>query len=134
MGDTPNFIEIWLNLMDNNYDARRVAYATDMKDVLKQIPTTMTKPLSPRQKVQKLMTWICGGWYMEKVTKGLPPPRRTKLSKNHKRRSMRFKNYMRLIGIGMIGNYNYIDIILNGSIQKVKSKGKNLFSFFNFFT
>ena len=37
-----------------------------MKDMFKQIPTTMHKPLSPKQKVQKLMTEIGGGWYMGK--------------------------------------------------------------------
>ena len=51
----------------------------------------MKKPLDPRQKVQKLMTEIGGGWYMEKITKGLPPLRRPKLSKNHKRSKMKLK-------------------------------------------
>ena len=37
---------------------------------------------------------------------------------------------MKLIGIGMIGNSNYIGTSLNRSIQEVKSKGKTLFSFF----
>ena len=44
--------------MDKNYDSRRVAYSTDMKDMFKQIPTTMIKPLSPRQTFQKLITEI----------------------------------------------------------------------------
>ena len=35
--------------------------------MFKQIPLTMIKALSPKQKVQKLMTEIGGGWYMEKV-------------------------------------------------------------------
>ena len=62
MGGTFNFIEIWLKLSEDIYDARRVAYITAMKDIFKQIPTTMKKPLSPRQKVLKLMTEIGGGW------------------------------------------------------------------------
>ena len=37
---------------------------------------------------------------------------------------------MKLIGGGIIKNFNYIGTILNGLIQEVKSKGKNLFSFF----
>ena len=37
------------------------------------------------------MTDIGGGWYMEKSAKGLPPLRRIKLSKNHKKRRMKFK-------------------------------------------
>ena len=41
----------------------------------------MIKALSPKQKVQKLMTEICGGWYMGKSAKGLPPLRISKLSK-----------------------------------------------------
>ena len=64
--DTLSFIEIWLKLLDNNCDARQVAYSTDMKYMFKQIPTTMTKALSPRRKVQKRMTEIGGRWYMKK--------------------------------------------------------------------
>ena len=41
----------------------------------------MTKELSPKQKVQRIMTEIGGGWYMEKRIKGLPALRRPKLSK-----------------------------------------------------
>ena len=61
LGATITFIEIWLKLLGNNYDSRRVAFSSDMKEMLKQIPTTMTKPLSPRQKVHKLTTGIGGG-------------------------------------------------------------------------
>ena len=43
-------------MLDDNYDARRVAYITAMKYMSKQIPTTMNKPLISRQKVQKLFT------------------------------------------------------------------------------
>ena len=39
------------------------------------------KPFIEKQKVQKPMTEIRGGWYMEKFAKGLPPLRRPKLSK-----------------------------------------------------
>ena len=60
MGDTLNFIEIWLRLLRENYDARRVAYSTATKEMFKQIPTTMTEPLITKQKVQKLMTEIGG--------------------------------------------------------------------------
>ena len=67
--------------MDDNYDAIRVAYITAMKDMFKKIPTTITKPLSLKRKFQKLMTEIGGGWYIEKITKGLPPLRRPKLGK-----------------------------------------------------
>ena len=41
----------------------------------------MKKAHNTKQKVQKLMTYIGGGGYMEKGAKGLPPLRRTKLSK-----------------------------------------------------
>ena len=53
-------------MLEENYDARHVAYITAMKDMLKQIPLTMIKELTPKQKLQKLMTYIGGGWYMEK--------------------------------------------------------------------
>ena len=52
--------------MENNYEARRVSYNTPMKKMFIQLPTKMTKQLSPKQKVQKVMTEIGGGWYMEK--------------------------------------------------------------------
>ena len=41
----------------------------------------MTKPLSLRQKVQKLMTEIGDGWYIKKITERLPPLKRPKPSK-----------------------------------------------------
>ena len=41
----------------------------------------MKKALTPKQKVQKLMTDIGGEWYMGENCKGLPPLRRTKISK-----------------------------------------------------
>ena len=31
LGDTLNFIEIWIKLLDENYGARRLAYSTSMK-------------------------------------------------------------------------------------------------------
>ena len=102
-----------------------------MKGILKQIPTTMTKPLSPRKKVHKLMKEIGGGWCMKKITLGLLTLRRPKLSKNNTIMRMKLKNYKNLIGIGMIENSKYIGTSLNGSIQEVKSKGKTLFNFFN---
>ena len=56
LGASLNFIEIWIKLLNDNYDARRVAYSTSMIDMFKQIPTMMNKLLSPIQKVKKLMT------------------------------------------------------------------------------
>ena len=44
----------------------RVAYIIAMNEIFKQVPTTMNKPLSLKQKVQKLMTEIGGGWYTKK--------------------------------------------------------------------
>ena len=41
----------------------------------------MIKSFTSKQKVQKLMTDIGGGWYMEKSAKGLPPLKISKLSK-----------------------------------------------------
>ena len=96
-----------------------------MKETFKQIPTTMTKPLSPGQKVQKIMTEIGGGWYMKKLTKGLPPLRIPKQSK----KAYKINIYIKVLGIGIIENSNYIGTSLNGSIQEVKSKGKIFIQF-----
>ena len=41
----------------------------------------MTTKLPSQIIFQKLMIEIGGGWYTEKITKGLPPPRRPKSSK-----------------------------------------------------
>ena len=59
-----------------------------------------------------------------KITKGLLPLRRPKLSKKaHDKEGEIKRNCMRLIGVGMIGDSNCIVTNLNGSIQEVKSKG-----------
>ena len=54
LGDILNFIEIWLKLLDQNYEVSCGMYNKAMKEMFKQTPTTMTKPLSQKQKVQKL--------------------------------------------------------------------------------
>ena len=59
--------------------------------MFKQIPQTIIKALTPKQKVQKLMTDIGGGWYMEKSAKGLPPLKISKIRKKHKRIRMKLK-------------------------------------------
>ena len=81
LGATLNFIDVWFKLFLDNYRAIFDAYVNAMKDMFKQISLTMKKRLTPKQKVQKIMTDICGGWYMKKSAKGLPPLRRTKLIK-----------------------------------------------------
>ena len=80
LGATLNFIDIWLKLFVENYDARCVAHINAMKDMFKQITQTMSKALT-KKKVQKLMTDIGGGWKMENIDNGLPPLKRSKLSK-----------------------------------------------------
>ena len=67
--------------MEENYGVRWGIDKKVMKDMFKQISTTMTKVTIPEQKVHKLMTKIGGGWYMEKIAKGLPQLRIPKLSK-----------------------------------------------------
>ena len=67
LGATINFIDIWLKLFLENFNARCDVYINPMKDMFKQIPQTIKIALTPKQKVQKLITDIGGGWYMEKV-------------------------------------------------------------------
>ena len=52
-----------------------------MKEMFKKIPQNVKKPLTSREKNQKLITNIGGGWYLKKCEKGIPPLKRTKLSK-----------------------------------------------------
>ena len=56
LGDTLNFIDIFIKLLEENYEARRVANITAMKEMFKKISLTMIKALTPEQKVQKFMT------------------------------------------------------------------------------
>ena len=67
LGDTLNFIDIWLKLLEDNYEIIYGMYNKVMKEMFKQIPLTMIKELSLKQKVQKLMAEISGGWQMGKV-------------------------------------------------------------------
>ena len=101
-----------------------------MKYMFKKTPTMITKPLSQNKSPE---TYDRNWWWMVygKITKGLPPLRRPKLSKKAQEKEDGIKKYMKLIGMGIIGNSNYIGTSLSGSIQEVKSKGKNPFSFFN---
>ena len=52
-----------------------------MKERFKHIPQNIEKPLTSREKNQKLITDTGGGWYFKKCEKGLPPLKRTKPSK-----------------------------------------------------
>ena len=51
-----------------------------------QIPHNIEIALTPREKIQKLLTDIGGGWYMKKSVRVLPPLKRTKLSKKAQER------------------------------------------------
>ena len=63
------------------------------------------------------MTNIGGGWYLKKFKRGLPPLKRTNLSKKSQdRHDLILKNFMNLIGGGMIGKSNCIGTSLNGLI------------------
>ena len=66
LGATINFIDIWLKLLLDKYDAIYESYINAMKEMFKKIPQTMIKALTPKQKLQKLMTYIVSGWYIEK--------------------------------------------------------------------
>ena len=52
-----------------------------MVEMFKTIPQNVGKPLTSREKNQKLITDIGGGWYLEKCKKGLPPLKRTNIGK-----------------------------------------------------
>ena len=61
------------------------------------------------------MTDIGGGWYLKKCERGLPPLKRTKLSKKAQdRHDIISKKFMNLIGGGIIVNSNFIGTSLNG--------------------
>ena len=49
MRATLNFIDIWLKLLEENYDARRVEYITAMKEMFKKISLTAIKSITPKR-------------------------------------------------------------------------------------
>ena len=57
-----------------------------MVEMFKTIPQNFGKPLTTKEKNQKLITDIGGRWYLDKFEKGLPPLKRTKLSKKAQKR------------------------------------------------
>ena len=61
LGATINFIDIWLKLLGENFDARCEAYINAMKFMFRKIPQTIKIALTPKQKFQNLMTDIDGG-------------------------------------------------------------------------
>ena len=57
-----NFFDIWLKLLRETFGARCEAYINAMKLMFRKIPQTIKISLTPKQKIQKLMTDIGGGW------------------------------------------------------------------------
>ena len=65
LGDTYNFIDIWLHNFRHNYFERSVSYTAAMVEMFKTIPQNVGIPMTSREKNQKLITDIGGGWYLE---------------------------------------------------------------------
>ena len=57
-----------------------------MVEMFKTIPRNDGIPMKSREKNQKLITDIGGGWYLDKCKKGLPHLNRTKLGKKAQKR------------------------------------------------
>ena len=67
LGATFNFIDIWLKLFRGNYCARSELYSNSMEEMFIKIPQNVERALTQKEKTQKLLTDIGGGWYLEKV-------------------------------------------------------------------
>ena len=67
-------------LRENDF-SQSETYSIAMEEMFKQIPQNVERAVNSREKNQKLMTDIGGGWYLKKCERGLPPLKRTKLSK-----------------------------------------------------
>ena len=67
LGATFNFIDIWLKLLRTHYCAQSESYSIAMEDMFKHIPQNFDRALPSREKNQKLMTDIGGGWYLKNV-------------------------------------------------------------------
>ena len=101
-----------------------------MEEMFKKIPQNVARALTSREKKSKIddRYW----WWMvfEKCERGLPPLKRTKLSKKaQERHDYIKKKCMNLIGGGMIGSSHYIRTSLNGLILNTPPKELNPFQF-----
>ena len=61
MGATLNFIEIWLKLLDHDYEVRCGIYNKTMKDMFKQITTKISEPLITKKSTE---TYDRNWWWM----------------------------------------------------------------------
>ena len=52
-----------------------------MKNMFQKIPVELLKPPSPKEKHQSLLHAIGDGWYMKKLSKKIPPLKKSKLRK-----------------------------------------------------
>ena len=78
LGATFNFIDTWLHNFCGKYFVRSESDRLAMNEMFKRIPQNVKNILTSREKNQKLITGIGGGWYLEKCAKGLPPLKRKK--------------------------------------------------------
>ena len=65
LGATFNFIDTCLHNFSENYFSRSESYSIAMKEMFKKIPQNFEKPLTSREKNQKLMIDIGGVWYLK---------------------------------------------------------------------
>ena len=106
-----------------------------MKEMFKTIPQNVEKPLTSREKKSKIDYRYWGWMVFEKCEKGLPPSKRTKLSKKAQERDdLIEKNFMNIIGGGIIGYSNYIGTFLNGLILDITPKELKPFQFLQIFS
>ena len=64
LGATFNFIDTWLHNFRENYSSQSESYRLDMNDMFKTIPQNVENPTTSREKDQKLIIDIGGGWYL----------------------------------------------------------------------
>ena len=92
LGATFNFIDIWLHNFCHNYFERSESYTAAIVEIFKTIPQNVGKPLTSREKNQKLITDIGAGWYLGKYKKGIPPLKRTKPGKKAQKKKYLITN------------------------------------------
>ena len=79
-------------MLRENYCARSESYINATEEMFMQIPQKFERALTSKEKKEKLLTDIGGGWYLEKNSRGLPPLKRTKLSKKAQERQDYIQN------------------------------------------
>ena len=106
LGAIIDFIGCWLKYLERNVLQLCNMYVLNMRKLFQKIPVELNKQPSPREKRKSLLHAIGCGWYVKTFGQKLPPLRIRRLIKKYQKEEDEIKkNSLRIINIGIIGNF-----------------------------